>query len=73
MTDQATGRRVEVEVNDRGPYARERIIDLSIGTAKALNFYSSGLARVRVEYLGRAPIDRNCTQLLDVIAAVVSV
>ena len=34
-----------------------RIIDLSIGTAKALDFYSRGLARVRVEYVGRAPIE----------------
>jgi rare lipoprotein A len=36
---------------------RDRIIDLSIGTAKALDFYGHGLARVRVEYVGRAPID----------------
>ena len=56
VTNLENGRSIVVRVNDRGPYARERIIDLSIGTAKALNFYSNGLARVRVEYLGRAPI-----------------
>jgi rare lipoprotein A len=33
------------------------VIDLSIGAAKALNFYSKGLARVRVEYVGRAPLE----------------
>jgi peptidoglycan lytic transglycosylase len=45
-----------VRVNDRGPYARNRIIDLSIGTAEALDFYGHGLAHVRVEYVGPAPI-----------------
>jgi hypothetical protein len=49
-------REVIVRVNDRGPYHRNRVIDLSIGTAKALEFYSRGLARVRVEYVGPAPI-----------------
>jgi rare lipoprotein A len=46
-----------VRVNDRGPYARSRIIDVSIGTAKALGFYGSGTAPVRVEYVGRAPLE----------------
>src|SRR5262249_53381295 len=51
------GRSIIVRVNDRGPYHRNRVIDLSIGTAKALDFYSRGLARVRVEYVGRAPLE----------------
>jgi rare lipoprotein A len=45
-----------VRVNDRGPFpsednakSGERIIDLSIGVAKKLDFYGKGLARVRVE------------------------
>jgi rare lipoprotein A len=46
-----------VRVNDRGPYARNRIIDLSSATAKALEFHGRGTARVRVEYVGRAPIE----------------
>ena len=57
VTNLENGRSIVVRVNDRGPYARNRIIDLSIGTAKALKFYGQGLARVRVEYVGRAPID----------------
>lgn len=57
VTDLDNGRSIIVRVNDRGPYARNRIIDVSIGTAKALGFYGDGLARVRVEYVGRAPID----------------
>jgi rare lipoprotein A len=56
VTNLDNNRSIIVRVNDRGPYARNRVIDLSIGTAKALDFYGRGLARVRVEYVGRAPI-----------------
>ncbi len=38
VTNLDNGRSIVVRVNDRGPYTRERIIDLSIGTAKALKF-----------------------------------
>src|SRR5690349_6967904 len=54
VTNLENGRSIIVRVNDRGPYAKGRIIDLSIGTAKALGAYGQGLARVRVEYVGRA-------------------
>ena len=57
VTNLANGRSIIVRVNDRGPYHRNRVIDLSIGTAKALDFYSRGLARVRVEYVGPAPLE----------------
>jgi peptidoglycan lytic transglycosylase len=57
VTNLENGRSIIVRVNDRGPYARNRVVDLSIGTAKALDFYGRGLARVRVEYVGRAPMD----------------
>jgi rare lipoprotein A len=57
VTSLDNGRSIIVRVNDRGPYVRNRIIDLSIGTAKALKFYGHGLARVRVEYIGAAPLE----------------
>jgi len=57
VTNLENGRSIIVRVNDRGPYARNRVIDLSIGAAKALKFYGKGLARVRVEYVGRAPLE----------------
>jgi len=56
VTNLDNSRSIIVRVNDRGPYHRNRVIDLSIGTAKALDFYSRGLARVRVEYVGPAPL-----------------
>ena len=64
VTNLDNGRSIIVRVNDRGPYVRNRIIDLSIGTAKALNFYGHGLARVRVEFVGRAPIEGSDDKLL---------
>ena len=57
VTNLNNSKSIIVRVNDRGPYARDRIIDVSIGTAKALGFYGSGVAPVRVEYVGRAPIE----------------
>jgi len=64
VTNLDNGRSVIVRVNDRGPYHRNRVIDLSIGTAKALDFYSRGLARVRVEYVGPAPLEGSDDQML---------
>jgi rare lipoprotein A len=57
VTNLDNGRSMIVRVNDRGPYARGRLIDVSIGAAKALGFYGDGLAHVRVEYVGRAPLE----------------
>jgi rare lipoprotein A len=57
VTNLDNGRSIVVRVNDRGPYARNRVIDMSIGAAKALDFYKRGVARVRVEYVGRAPME----------------
>jgi rare lipoprotein A len=57
VTNLDNGRSIIVRINDRGPYHRNRVIDLSIGTAKALDFYSRGLAHVRVEYVGPAPLE----------------
>ncbi|KQO78108.1 hypothetical protein ASF36_22040 [Methylobacterium sp. Leaf90] len=52
VTDLATGRHVDVRVNDRGPHPRlGRLIDLSLGAARALGITRRGLARVRVSLL----------------------
>jgi len=57
VTNQKNGRSLVVRVNDRGPYAPDRIIDMSKRSAKVLGFQNDGLTRVRVQYLGRAPLD----------------
>src|SRR5262245_23787870 len=50
------GRTLLVRVNDRGPYARGRVIDVSRATARYLGFETHGIARVRVRYAGWAPL-----------------
>jgi rare lipoprotein A len=51
VTNPANGRVVVVKVNDRGPYVRGRIIDLSWGAARDLGILSQGIATVTVEPL----------------------
>jgi rare lipoprotein A len=45
------GRSVVVRINDRGPYARGRIIDVSLAAARALGMVEAGVVPVRVEVL----------------------
>ncbi len=51
VTNLKNGNSVEVEINDRGPYVRERVIDVSYAAAKDLGLLESGLAPVRIELL----------------------
>jgi rare lipoprotein A len=57
VTNLNNGRTIVVRINDRGPYARDRIIDLSRRSAELLGFRDNGTATVRVKYLGRAPLN----------------
>ncbi|HEX6176674.1 MAG TPA: septal ring lytic transglycosylase RlpA family protein [Candidatus Binatia bacterium] len=51
VTNLENGNTVEVEINDRGPYVGDRVIDLSRAAANALGFVESGLTLVRIEPL----------------------
>jgi len=57
VTNLDNGKSLVVRVNDRGPYARGRIIDLSKRAAELLDVVQTGTARVRVTYLTRADIN----------------
>ncbi|MEM7069662.1 MAG: septal ring lytic transglycosylase RlpA family protein [Pseudomonadota bacterium] len=57
VTNLENGASVTVRVNDRGPYAHNRIIDLSAQAARLLGYTKKGVAKVRVEYVGRARMD----------------
>jgi rare lipoprotein A len=46
-----------VRVNDRGPFHSDRVIDLSHKAADLLGFRQNGVARVKVEYVGRASLE----------------
>lgn len=57
VTNLKNNNSVLVRVNDRGPFARSRVIDLSKRAAELLDYQHSGLAKVKVEYVGPAPLD----------------
>ena len=49
VTHLANGRSVVVRINDRGPFVKGRIIDLSYGAAKKIGLVQSGVAKVKLE------------------------
>lgn len=49
VTNLGNGRSITVVVVDRGPFIRNRIIDVSTNAAEALDFKRAGLARVKIE------------------------
>lgn len=57
VTNIENGRSLIVRVNDRGPFADDRVIDLSKRAADLLDYTGDGVAKVKVEYAGRAPLD----------------
>jgi rare lipoprotein A len=50
VTNLSDGSSVKVRINDRGPYIKGRIIDLSAKAAEKLNMTSKGIARVELKY-----------------------
>jgi rare lipoprotein A (peptidoglycan hydrolase) len=65
VTNLTNGRSLIVRVNDRGPYHSNRIMDLSVRSAQLLGFHGRGTAPVRVEYVGRAPIEGSDDRVLE--------
>jgi rare lipoprotein A len=57
VTNLANGRSLMLRVNDRGPFIKNRLIDLSRAAARELGFERQGLAEVHVQYLGIAALD----------------
>lgn len=51
VTNVRTGRSVIVRINDRGPFSRGRVIDLSAAAARAIGMMGTGVAPVRLEVL----------------------
>jgi rare lipoprotein A len=65
VTNLQNGRSLIVRVNDRGPYAPNRILDVSKRAAQLLGFIDRGTTRVRVEYVGPAQIEGSDDRLLE--------
>ncbi len=64
VTNTSNGYSVIVRVNDRGPYHGGRVMDVSSRTADVLGFKGDGTARIKVEYVGRAPLEGSDDRML---------
>ncbi|HET6216613.1 MAG TPA: septal ring lytic transglycosylase RlpA family protein [Acidobacteriaceae bacterium] len=67
VTNLASGQSVILRVTDRGPFVANRMLDLSLASAKAIGVWRPGVARVRVEvFAAPSPLDRGgrwCVQI----------
>lgn len=68
VTNLENGRSLVVRINDRGPFVSDREIDLSRRSAELLGYLNKGTARVRVQYLRRAPLDGDVPDIQSVVA-----
>lgn len=57
VTSEDTGKSVIVRINDRGPFVKGRVIDLSRAAAEEIGLYKVGTGQVRLEVLGYEPKD----------------
>lgn len=64
VTNLGNNRSLIVRVNDRGPFVADRMIDLSRKSAEMLGYINKGVARVRVQYVGPAPLAGDDTRIL---------
>lgn len=58
VTNLRNGRQVVVRINNRGPYVRGRILDLSLEAAKRIEMTKAGVVPVRMEVLKEVPVMR---------------
>lgn len=65
VTNLSNGKQAVVRVNDRGPFAHNREIDLSKRTSEVLGFKGRGTVPVRVVYLGKAPLRHDGRHLAE--------
>jgi rare lipoprotein A len=67
VTNLSTGQSAILRVTDRGPFVPDRMLDLSLASARAIGVWRPGVARVRVEvFAAPAPLDhggRWCVQI----------
>ena len=64
VTNLDNGLEVVVRVNDRGPFVGTRVVDLSKRSAEVLGYKQNGMAHVRVQYIGPAPLNDHGQHLL---------
>ena len=63
VTNLSNGKSLVIRINDRGPFSSTRILNMTEYAAYELGFRKSGLAKVRVQYVGAAPIPKTAMKL----------
>lgn len=63
VTNLSNGELLIIRINDRGPFNPDRILNVTERAAQRLGFHGSGLAKVRVRYVGAAPTPNPATNL----------
>ena len=64
VTNLSNGYSVIVRVNDRGPFSSHRVMDVSARAAEVLGFKNIGTAKIKVDYVGRAPLEGSDDNML---------
>ena len=65
VTNVLNGRSIIARVNDRGPFKGNRLVDVSEQVAIGLNFKHLGTTRLKVDYIGRAPVSVDDSAMLQ--------
>ncbi|QTM01073.1 septal ring lytic transglycosylase RlpA family protein [Mannheimia sp. ZY171111] len=65
VTNLRNGRSVVVRVNDRGPYAHTRVVDLSSAAAKKIGMHRSGIAKVKIAILHKNTRSANAYYVMN--------
>jgi rare lipoprotein A len=64
VTNLENGKTIIVRINDRGPFVDTRVLDVSKRVAEVLGYKQQGTAKVRVQYIGPAPLNDNGSHLM---------
>jgi rare lipoprotein A len=64
VTNLENGRTVIVRINDRGPFVDTRVLDVSKRTAEVLGYKQQGIGKIRVQYIGPAPLNDRGSHLV---------
>jgi len=72
VTNLENGKAIEVRVNDRGPFVKSRLIDLSYAAAKALGYSRQGTTRVRVQTIHSADVSSEIVSPRSFVAPIVA-
>ncbi|MDX8380680.1 MAG: septal ring lytic transglycosylase RlpA family protein [Ghiorsea sp.] len=70
VTNLENGKAIEVRVNDRGPFVKSRLIDLSYAAAKALGYSQQGTTRVRVQTIHSADVSSEIVSPRPITASI---